>query len=47
MKTYLRAILFLPQCGKNLDCCRTQFQLVADLEDKMVQMQAIVHRTAE
>lgn len=31
----------------NLDRCRTQFQLVADLEDKMVQMQAIVHRTAE
>lgn len=31
----------------NLDRCRTQFRLVADMEDKMAQMQAIVHRAAE
>ena len=28
----------------NLDRCRTQFRLVADMEDKMAQMQDIVRR---
>ncbi len=30
----------------NLDRCRTQFKLVADMEDKFVQMQSIIHEEA-
>lgn len=30
----------------NLDRCRTQFRLAADMEDKMARMQEIVHRAA-
>lgn len=30
--------------GQNLDRCRTQFKLVADMEKKMDEMQAIVHK---
>ena len=31
----------------NLDRCRTQFRLVADMEDKMAQMQTIVQRAVQ
>lgn len=32
--------------GHNLDRCRTQFKLVADMEDKWDQLQAIVEKYA-
>ena len=30
--------------GHNLDRCRTQFKLVADMEEKLLQMKAIVEK---
>ena len=30
--------------GQNLDRCRTQFKLVADMEEKMTQMKQIVKK---